>query len=410
MQVFSITCLITFLWLCFGYSLAFGPALAKPYGSKGTPLFGNASRFWLRGLDVNSYHQLAPSIPESVYCMFQLTFAIITPALICGSFADRMKFAPMMLFITLWHLAVYCPIAHACWHPEGFLYIRGLLDYAGGNVVHISSGVSGLVSAVILGPRKGFGSEVFEPHNVMFSITGVCFLWVGWFGFNAGSATTAGTRAGMAMLATQIATAVASLSWMLSEWLLTGVPKLTAIGSGAIAGLVAITPASGYVDPNGAFFIGLFAGPVCLAGAKLKHYLGYDDALDAFGVHAVGGILGGFMTGLFATDQVNPGYSGLFYTNVVDGGNQLLVQVYSMLFCIGWAGVVTFLILKTIDLTIGLRVNEDDEHAGLDSSQHGETLDGSLNGSRQNTRVAVKARVSDSSVEPEASAVLVDQP
>eukprot|EP01036_Dinobryon_divergens_P022376 gene22378-30626_t len=373
MQVFTIACLITFLWLCFGYSLAFGPALAKPY-AKSSVIYGNASRFWLRGLHVNSYHQLAPTIPESVYCMYQLTFAIISPALITGSYADRIKFVPMLIFTTLWHFLVYCPIAHACWHPEGLLFQRGALDYAGGNPVHIASGVSGLVAAVILGPRKGFGKEVFEPHNVMFSLVGVCLLWVGWFGFNAGSATAANTRAGMAMLVTHISAAVASLAWLGLEWYLTGVPKLTAIGNGAVAGLVAITPASGYVDPTGAFFIGLVAGPMCLAGAKLKHYMGYDDALDSFGVHAVGGLVGGFLTGLFATDQVNPGYSGLFYTNVVDGGNQLLVQVYSMLFCLGWAGIVSFLILKGLDLTLGLRVDGDQEDLGLDSSYHGETL------------------------------------
>ena len=399
MQVFTIACLITFLWLCFGYSLAFSPALPTPY-AKSSAIYGNASRFWMRGLHVNSYHQLATSIPESVYCMYQLTFAIITPALICGSFADRMKFVPMLIFTTLWHFLVYCPIAHACWHPEGLLLQRGMLDYGGGNVVHIASGVSGLVAAVILGPRKGFGREVFEPHNVMFSMVGVCLLWVGWFGFNAGSATSSGTRAGMAMLVTHISASVGGLSWLATEWFLTGVPKLTGIGNGVIAGLVTITPASGYVDPNGAFFFGLFAGPLCLAGAKIKHYLGYDDALDAFGVHAVGGLLGGFLTGLFATDQVIPGYSGLFYTNVVDGGNQLLVQVYSCLFCLGWAAIVSFIILKAIDLTLGLRVNDDEEFCGLDSSYHGESLDDSVS-SRGPTKIVVKssAKVHDESVQ-----------
>jgi len=323
---------------------------------------------------VNSYHQLAPSIPESVYCMYQLTFAIITPALICGSYADRMKFVPMLIFTTLWHIAVYCPIAHASWHPEGLLFTRGCLDYAGGNVVHIASGFSGLVASYILGPRKGFGKEVFEPHNIMFSLVGACFLWVGWFGFNAGSAVTAGTRAGMAMLVTHISASVGGLTWLFVDWFLTGVPKLTSIGNGVVSGLVCITPASGFVDPNGAFFFGLFAGPVCLAGAKLKHYLGYDDALDAFGVHAVGGLLGGFLTGFFATDQVIPGYNGVFYTSSVDGGKQLGVQIYSMLFCLVWAVVVSFIILKGLDLTIGLRVDGDQEDLGLDSSYHGETL------------------------------------
>jgi len=374
MQVFTITCLITFLWLCFGYSLAFAPALPKPY-AKSSDVFGNASRFWLRGLHLNSYHQLAPSIPEALYCAYQLTFAIITPALIVGSFADRMKFIPMIIFITLWHFLVYCPIAHSCWHPEGFLFKRGDLDYAGGNVVHISSGVSGLVSAVVLGHRKGFGSEVFEPHNVMFSVVGVCMLWVGWFGFNGGSAVAANGNAAMALLVTHISTSIGSLSWLIAEWIYSGQPKLVAIASGAIAGLVAITPASGYVDPTGAFFIGLIAGPVCMWGAKLKHYLGYDDALDAFGVHAVGGIVGGILTGFFATDQIGgPGKNGVFYANTKNGGHQLGIQIYAIVVVAGWSAFMSFVILKILDLTIGLRVSDEEEHEGLDGSLHGEKL------------------------------------
>ena len=374
MQIFTISCLITFLWLTFGYSLAFGPALYHPY-AKSSAVYGNASRFWLRGLHLMSYHQLAPTIPEAVYCAYQLTFAIITPALIVGSFADRMKYTPMIIFATAWHLAVYCPVAHSCWHPEGFLFRAGDLDFAGGNVVHISSGVSGLVSAIVLGKRKGFGTEPFEPHNIMFSVVGVCMLWVGWFGFNAGSAVGANFRAAMALLVTQIATAVASLSWMAADWFLTGVPKLTAIGSGAIAGLVAITPASGYVDPNGAFFIGLFAGPVCLGGAKLKHYLGYDDALDAFGVHAVGGLLGGILTGFFAIDQVaGPGVNGVFNANTHNGGHQLGIQIYACVVVALWSGFMSYLILKVLDMTIGLRISADSEELGLDDSLHGEKV------------------------------------
>lgn len=374
MQCFTICCLITVLWLCFGYSLSFSPALPEPYG-KSSPVFGNANRFWLRGLNLDSYHQLASTIPEAVYCMYQLTFAIITPGLIVGSFADRMKFVPMIIFITIWHLTVYCPVAHSCWHPEGFLFIAGDLDYAGGNVVHISSGISGLVSAVMLGHRKGFGKEVFEPHNVMFTVVGVCMLWVGWFGFNAGSAVGASKRAAMAMLATHISTATASLTWLIAEWIESGQPKLVAIASGAVAGLVAITPASGFVDPTGAFFIGFIAGPVCMFGAKLKHYLGYDDALDSFGVHGIGGITGGILTGFFATDQVAGGtINGLFYTNTKDGGHQLGVQIYAIVVVAGWSAFMTFVILKALDLTIGLRISEKDEEDGLDSSLHGETI------------------------------------
>lgn len=374
MQIFTIACLITILWLCFGYSLSLGPALPRPY-AKSSPIYGDASRFWLRGLHLMSYHQLAPTIPEALYCAYQLTFAIITPAIIVGSFADRMRYEPMLIFAVAWHLTVYCPIAHSCWHPEGFLVKEGDLDFAGGNVVHISSGVSGLVSAIVLGKRQGFGKEVFEPHNIMFSIVGVCMLWVGWYGFNAGSAVQANFRAAMALLVTQISTSVSAMSWLATEWLITGVPKLTAVGNGAIAGLVAITPASGYVDPTGAFFIGLLAGPVCFAGAKLKHYLGYDDALDSFGVHAVGGLYGGFMTGLFATDQIGgPGINGLFYTNTKDGGHQLGIQVYAMVVVAGWSAFMTLVILLILDWTIGLRVSAYHEHHGLDESLHSEKV------------------------------------
>lgn len=371
MQCFVITGLITFLWLCFGYSLAFAPV-----NNNGTAfrLFGDASRFWLEGLALDTYHQLAPSIPETVFCIYQLTFAIITPALITGAFADRMRFPAMIAFMTLWHFLVYCPIAHAVWHPSGFLNKYGALDYAGGNVVHISSGISGLVCAVYLGHRKGYGKEAFEPHNILLTVVGASMLWVGWFGFNAGSAGGAYDRAGMALLTTQIATGLSTLSWMITEWLVRGQPSVQGTVSGAVAGLVAITPASGYVDQTGAFFIGLIAGPVCYFGAQLKHYLGYDDALDAFGVHAVGGIIGGILTGFFATAAVSGRPNGVFYTDTHYGGRQLGIQLYAITFSVFWALILTFGILLVVDFTIGARVTEKEEEIGLDKSIHGESI------------------------------------
>jgi len=321
-------------------------------------------------------NQLAPTIPESVYCVYQLTFAIITPALITGCFADRMKFSSMLVFMTLWHLTVYCPTAHSNWHPTGFLFQSGVLDFAGGNTVHISSGTSGLVCAIYLGVRKGFGKEVFEPHSILLCAVGSSLLWVGWFGFNAGSAVAANSRAGLAMLATQIATGTASLSWTFTEWIVRKQPSVAGAVSGAVAGLVAITPAAGYLDPTGAFITGFLAGPVCYFGAQLKHYLGYDDALDGFGVHAVGGILGGIMTGFFA----DPGFvgavfgGGVFYANTYHGGRQIGFQLYGITCTLFWALFMTFLILVFVDKTIGLRVSETEEELGLDASLHGESV------------------------------------
>jgi len=371
MQSLSIACLITFLWLCFGYSLSFAPADIVFDEDKFSPV-GDWSRMWLVGMEIDSVHQLAGSIPEAVFCTFQLTFAIITPALICGGFADRMKYGPMLLFMGIWHILVYCPIAHANWHPNGFLARDGCMDFAGGNVVHISSGVAGLVSAIVIGKRQGFGTERFEPHNILLTFMGACFLWVGWFGFNAGSAVAADARAGMALLTTQIATSVASLSWMLTELVIRKQPSVLGMVSGIIAGLVSITPACGFVDQTGAFIIGLLAGPWCYFWASIKTRLGYDDALDAFGVHATGGILGGFLVGLFAKEEIGGG-NGAFYG---DGGEQLKVQIYGMLTSIAWSGGVSFLILKAIDMTWGLRVSAQDELEGLDASIHGETITG----------------------------------
>jgi len=387
MQVFSIACLITVLWLAFGYSLSFGPALPLPY-NRSSPVFGDESRFWLNGMHIDSYHQLAPTIPEAVFCVYQMTFAIITPALIVGSFADRMRYVPMLIFITLWHFCVYCPTAHSVWHPEGFLFKAQALDYAGGCVVHISSGVSGLVAAIVIGKRKGFGTTTFEPHNILLTAVGSSMLWVGWFGFNAGSAVSAGERACFALLTTQISTATAALTWMISERAVRGKPSVLGMVSGAVAGLVAITPASGFVDQTGAFIIGLLAGPVCYFGAQLKNHLGYDDALDAFGVHAIGGIFGGIMTGFFATRYVagfnsdGVGIDGVFYSDTHTGGTQLGKQIYGIVVTAGWAAFMSFIILKGIDMTIGLRVTDEQEDVGLDEALHKESIFGSEHGKR----------------------------
>jgi Amt family ammonium transporter len=397
MQSFSITCLVTFLWLCFTYSLAFGNPDATKWTS---PFIGDGERGWLLGIEPISTHRLAGSIPESVYCVFQLTFAIITAALICGSFADRMKYSSMLIFIGLWHVGVYCPIAHANWHPDGFLYQAGVMDFAGGNVVHISSGVAGLMSTIVVGNRHGFGKERFEPHNILLTFIGASMLWGGWFGFNAGSAINANAMAGQAALNTQIATACAALSWMTTEWIIKKKPGVLGILSGSIAGLVAITPCCGWVDATGAFFIGLFAGPWCYAGAQIKHYAGYDDALDAFGVHATGGLLGAIMNGfmsnprVWAPYQTPQGYDGngnayvgynnqKYYAGIIyhtystvddTAGEQLWIQLYASCSCIVYSALASFTLLKAIDLTIGLRVTEEEEAAGLDSSLHGESI------------------------------------
>lgn len=320
--------------------------------------------------------------------MYQLTFAIITPALICGSFADRMKYWPMMIFMAIWHVTVYCPLAHMMWQLEGLMFNLGVADFAGGNVVHISSGVAGLVAALIIGNRKGWKPKDYEshkPHNILLTLMGMSMLWVGWFGFNAGSALSAGTLAGYAMLNTQISTGVASIAWMLTEVIFRKKPSVLGMVNGAIAGLVCITPGCGFVDPNGAFFFGLIGGVGCYFGAQLKHWLFHiDDALDAFGVHAIGGIIGGILVGFFANPQVSAGgahlpgtdtlYTGVFYGSTNIGGHQLAYQLAGILISIAWSAIVSFIILKGLDLTIGLRVSEQDEEEGLDASLHGETI------------------------------------
>jgi Amt family ammonium transporter len=358
MQSFAITCLVTILWMVVGYSLAF---------TDGNAYLGGLSRFFLSGMGLDSVNALAGTIPESTYMTFQMTFAIITPALIAGAFADRMKFSAMLWFMGVWLLAVYAPIAHMVWGPGGWLGGDGVLDFAGGTVVHINAGIAGLVAALVMGKRLGYGKEAMPPHNLVLTLIGASLLWVGWFGFNAGSAGAANDRAGMAMAVTQIATAMAALSWMFTEWVFKGKPSVLGICSGAVAGLVAITPASGFVGPTGALVIGLAAGVVCfITAVYMKNWLGYDDSLDAFGVHAIGGIIGALLTGVFAVKAIGG----------TDGSMaQLMIQGKGVLVTIVYDAVVTFVILKVIDMVIGLRVSEEQEREGLDITLHGERVE-----------------------------------
>jgi Amt family ammonium transporter len=369
MTSFAITCLISILWLFFTYSLAFRP---------GTPLIGGLDRAFLQGIvsditkGIGNPNPLAPTIPETVYSMFQLTFAIITAALIAGSFAERMKFSAMLWFIGLWAIFVYSPIAHWVWGPDGILNSANdaawvkVLDFAGGTVVHVNSGTAGLMAALMVGKRK----DTAPPHNMVYTLIGASLLWVGWFGFNAGSAVSAGMQAGMAMLVTHIATATAGFTWMIVEWIMRGKPTVIGICSGAVAGLVAITPASGFVGPMGSFAIGIAAGIVCYWGVTgLKHFFGYDDALDAFGVHAVGGATGAILTGVFAVAAYG-GTAGLIEGNP----GQVVNQLIGVGIVLVWDVVVTLIILKIVDMVIGLRVPEDVEREGLDLALHGESV------------------------------------
>ncbi|MBX6320821.1 MAG: ammonium transporter [Rhodospirillaceae bacterium] len=363
MQCFAITCLVSVLWMVLGYSLAFAP---------GGAVFGGFARFFLRGLETAGAAPLAPTIPESVFMTFQMTFAIITPALIVGAFADRMKFSALLAFVALWLLLVYSPVAHMVW-GGGLLGSAGVLDFAGGTVVHINAGVAGLVAALVMGRRHGYGKVPFPPHNLALSLAGASLLWVGWFGFNAGSAVAADARAGMALAVTQIATAAAALGWMGAEWAAKGKPSVLGIISGAVAGLVAITPASGFVAPAGALVIGLVAGPVCfLFATTVKNALGYDDSLDAFGVHGVGGIVGAVLTGVFATRAVTGAADPVGW---IDGNpGQVPIQLYGVAVTIAYNAVVTFVLLKLVDRTIGLRVDAETERDGLDIALHGEAV------------------------------------
>jgi Amt family ammonium transporter len=366
-QAFGATCIITVLWMIIGYSIAFTTNDSESMNR----WLGGFKYFMLKPMTIDAVSPLAGTIPESVYMTFQMTFAIITPALIAGSLADRMKFSAFMLFMGAWLILVYCPIAHWVW-GGGWLGQLGALDYAGGTVVHLNAGTAGLVCALVLGPRHGLGRENMSPYNLVYSVIGASLLWVGWFGFNAGSAVTANVNAGMAMAATQIATAAAALSWMVSEWLIGKKPSVLGLISGAVAGLVAITPASGFVDPSGALIIGLLAGVVCyFAAVHVKKMFGYDDALDAFGVHAVGGALGAMLTGALASSAINPLGKGW----LTDGNaHQMLIQFYDVAGTFVYCAIVTYIILKVIDLIIGLRVSQAVEVEGLDINLHGEVV------------------------------------
>ena len=359
-QSFATACVMTVIWMIIGYSLAFTD------GGAANAFVGGLDKMLLRGIGVDT---LSGTIPETVFMTFQMTFAIITPALITGALADRMKFSSLLVFLSLWMIVVYAPITHWVW-GGGFLGDAGVLDFAGGTVVHINSGVAALVGAMVLGRRRGYGSENMAPHNLILSIIGASMLWVGWFGFNAGSAVAANGSAGMAMAVTQIAAAAAAVSWMIIEWISRGKPSVLGIVSGAVAGLVAITPASGYVDPFAALIIGLVAGLVCYWGAVvLKPKFGYDDSLDVFGVHGLGGIAGALLTGVFAVEAIG-GTPGLLEGNP----GQVLIQLQGIGATIVYCAIVTFVLLKVIGAVMGLRVDEEDEVTGLDYSLHGETV------------------------------------
>lgn len=365
MQCFAITSLVTVLWALYAYSLAFDTGGMEKGVTNLHSFFGSLNKAFMSGVGVDS---LTMTIPETVFFTFQLTFAIITPALIIGAFAERMKFSAMLWFIGLWLTLVYAPIAHMVWSGDGgLMWDWGVLDFAGGTVVHINAGIAGLVAALVLGKRKGYPTTAMPPHNLALTVAGACMLWVGWFGFNAGSAVAANGTAGMAMAVTQIATAAAALGWMFAEWLKHGKPSVLGIVTGAVAGLVAITPASGFVGPMGAIVIGAVAGVVCFwASSSLKRALGYDDSLDAFGVHAVGGVVGAMLTGVFAAATLGGSKVDLVIAD------QLLIQFKGVLVTIIWCGVVSFVILKVLDAVMGLRVNEEQETEGLDLSQHNE--------------------------------------
>jgi Amt family ammonium transporter len=360
MQCFAITCLITLIWFVAGYSLAFTD------GGSLNSYIGGLSKALLKGVGKDS---LTLTIPESVFFTFQLTFAIITPALIVGAFVDRMKFSALLLFMALWSLVVYAPITHWVW-GGGFLAGAGVLDFAGGTVVHINAGIAGLVCAIFLGKRYGYGTENMAPHNLVYSVIGASLLWVGWFGFNAGSAVAANGSAGMAMAVTQIATATAALAWTFTEWMVHRKPSVLGIISGAVAGLVAITPASGFVGPVGAFWIGVAAGVICFfASTTVKKALGYDDSLDVFGIHAVGGIVGAILTGVFAVEAIG-GKTGLLEGNA----GQVLTQIWGITATIVWCAVATFVILIIVNILVGVRVSQAVEVEGLDINLHGEVV------------------------------------
>ena len=366
-QAFAVTALVTVLWFMVGYSLAFtdGGAL--------NGFVGSLSRAFGAGLQ-GSVHELAKTVPENVFLMYQATFAVITPAIIAGAFAERMKFSAMLWFMALWLLFVYVPVAHWVW-GGGFLGTAGVLDFAGGLVVHLNAGVAGLVCCIVIGKRHGYGTEYMAPHNLVLTLVGTSLLWVGWFGFNAGSALSSGELAGSAMLNTHISAAVAALVWMAIEWASRGKPSVLGILTGAVAGLGTITPAAGYVEPWAAMVIGAAAGAVCYwASVVLKTRLGYDDSLDVFGVHGVDGIVGSILVGVFATRAINDVAKGQ-PVGLVDGNaGQILTQLYGVVAVTVFCAVATWVILKIVDAMVGLRVTRDEEVEGLDTALHGERV------------------------------------
>jgi Amt family ammonium transporter len=361
MQCFVIACVVTVLWVLYGYSLAFGP---------GGPALGDLSKALFAGVGENT---LSGTIPETVFAMFQLTFAIITPALVVGAFAERMKFSALLLFTVLWLTAVYLPVCHWVWASDGWLFKQGVLDFAGGIVVHTTCGVAALVCALVLGARAGFPTAPMMPHNMTMTAMGAGMLWVGWFGFNAGSALAANGNAGMAMLATHVSAAAGALAWMAVEWLRYGKPSTLGVVTGAVAGLATITPASGFVGPGGALVIGLLAGAVCfLATNFMKRALRIDDSLDVFPVHGVGGMLGTLLAGVFASTALGP-FSGQGYAEGVTMGAQLGVQALGIAAVAAYTAGVTFLLLKLIGALVGLRVSPEHETMGLDTVEHNES-------------------------------------
>ncbi|MFO1082191.1 MAG: ammonium transporter [Reyranellaceae bacterium] len=366
-QAFAVAALVTVLWFAAGYSLAF------TNGGELNGVVGALSRAFGRGLQ-GSTHELARTVPENVFLMYQATFAIITPAIIAGAFAERMKFSAMMWFMGLWLLFVYVPVAHWVW-GGGFLATAGVLDFAGGLVVHLNAGLAGLVCCIVVGRRRGYGHDYMAPHDLVLTLIGTSLLWVGWFGFNAGSALASGELAGNAMLNTHISAATAALVWMAVEWSSRGKPSVLGILSGAVAGLGTITPAAGYVEPWAAMVIGIVAGAVCYWSAVvLKTRLGYDDSLDVFGVHGVGGIIGSILVGVFATRAINDVNKGQ-PVGLVDGNpGQILTQLYGVLVIGAFCMVATWIILKVVDAMVGLRVTPDEETEGLDTALHGERV------------------------------------
>ncbi|HCO43166.1 MAG TPA: ammonia channel protein [Gammaproteobacteria bacterium] len=365
MQCFAMAALMSVLWAIYGYSLAFDTTGMEAGVTNFSSFVGGLGLAFLSGVTVDS---MTGTIPETVFMTFQMTFAIITPALIVGAFAERMKFSAMLWFMALWFTIVYAPTAHMVWGGDGgLMWDWGVLDFAGGTVVHINAGVAALVACIVMGPRKGYPTTAMPPHNLGYTLIGASMLWVGWFGFNAGSAVAADGTAGMAMAVTQIATAAAALGWMFIEWISHGKPSVLGIASGAVAGLVAITPASGFVGPMGALVIGAVAGVLCfLAATKMKRAFGYDDSLDVFGVHGIGGIIGALLTGVFAASSLGGSQEGL---NIAA---QLWIQFKGVLVSVVFSGVVSYVILKVLDLVIGLRVTAEQETEGLDLALHDE--------------------------------------